>query len=380
MESEGEPTTSAPIATATIRSLTTSGVRNLASGTVAIGTGVTLVWGANGAGKSSLLEALCLALAGHSPRTPRQREAIGFGDELARAEAMVDVNGRQHVFLWSAARSGERRHLLGGNPAGREASYARPPLMAFVPDRLGLVKGGPGPRRAHLDRLCEAVWPARAGIRDRYRHALAQRNALLVSRRGDEAPALDAWDRELAETGVELITARAAAVERLRPHVAAAGADLGLEGIAVAYRPRSDAESADALVAELRARRQSDIARGFSGHGPHLDEVEVSCGGRAVRRYGSQGEQRAALLALLLAERTLLLEARETPALMLLDDVMSELDPGRRELLTARLTEGAGQAIVTATEPTHLPASAGRLEIALDAGRVLPRLARSEAA
>jgi DNA replication and repair protein RecF len=380
MDEEAGPPAPRVGAPRSVRSLTTSGVRNLVPATVELGSALTLVWGPNGAGKSSLLEALCLALSGRSPRTARQREAIAFGVRLARAEAVVEADGRRHDFLWAASRDGERRHSLDGSPAGHSAADARPPLTAFVPDRLALVKGGPGPRRAHVDRLCEALWPARRGIRERYRRALAQRNALLASARGSEPPALDAWDRELAAAGAELIAARGKAVERLRPQVRAAAADLGLKAASIEYRARSEASGASDLAAELRARRGSDLARGFSGHGPHLDEIDFTFDGRSARRYGSQGEQRSTLLAVLLAERALLLEARGAPPLMLLDDVMSELDPERRERLVSRLAQGSGQALVTAAEPGQLPATAQRVEIALSDGRVLPRLASSEAA
>jgi DNA replication and repair protein RecF len=381
MDHEGEPTAQASRPSPIVASLTTSGVRNLAAEAVALDPRLTLIWGSNGAGKSSLLEALCLALSGRSPRTPRQREAIAHEAELARSEAVVEAGRRQRRFLWSATRAGERRHLLDGKPAGRDAAGARPPLIAFFPDRLALVKGGPGPRRAHLDRLGEALWPARAGVRDRYRRALAQRNALLAALRGSDPPALDAWDRELALTGTELIAMRREATERLREHVAGTGAELDAGALSIEYRPRSEAASAEELAAELRARRAADIGRGFSGHGPHLDEIELRLDRRSVRRYASQGEQRAALLALLLAERTLLLEARDRAPLMLLDDVLSELDPERRERLTARLIEAEGQALVAATEPGQLPASAERLEIALDRGRLVrPRLERRDAA
>jgi DNA replication and repair protein RecF len=134
------------------------------------------------------------------------------------------------------------------------------------------------------------------------------------------------------------------------------------------YRPRSDASTSEGLAGELAERRSADVERGYSQHGPHLDELEIVVDGRAIRRYGSQGEQRAALLSLLFAERRALLEARRNPPLLLLDDVMSELDPDRRELLSARLAEGPGQTLITATEAAHLPATAERTEIAMRSG------------
>jgi len=363
-----------------VRSLATAGLRNLADATHPLASRLTLVHGPNGAGKSSLLEGLCLALTARSPRTARQREAIAFGAPLARAEAEIARGSDRSRFLWSVDRAGERRHLLDGKAATAEASRSRPPLAVFVPDRLELIKGGPGPRRARLDRLAATLWPARAGARERYRQALGQRNALLARARGVAPPALEAWDLELAAAGVELARGRREAVERLSGEFAAAGADLGLGADAtIAYRPRSEAGSAEELAGELRARREADLARGFSTHGPHLDEVEIALAGRAVRRYASQGEQRAALLALLFAERRVLLEASGTAPLMILDDVMSELDPERRSRLATRLLEGGGQALITATEPAHLPADAERDELALRSGRPVPRSVREAA-
>jgi DNA replication and repair protein RecF len=219
--------------------------------------------------------------------------------------------------------------------------------------------------------LVAALWPARAEARRAYGRALAQRNALLARcRSGESSPgSLDSWDTELACAGAELIAARAAAVERLREPFTDAAADLGLVGMAeVEYRPRAEAGE---IATELRVRREADVARGFTGYGPHLDEVRIAVGGRAVRHYGSQGEQRVTLLALLFAEREALLEERRSPPLMLLDDVTSELDGERRARLCERLASGGGQTLITATEPDHLPGERDRVEVPLRGGAVI---------
>jgi DNA replication and repair protein RecF len=349
------------------------GFRSLADQELELGEGMTLLWGPNGAGKTNLLEALCVALSGHSCRTRNEREAIAFREPLARVEVEVEGRGETHRFLWSLSRGGERRHLVDAKPAQDERPNFRPALGIFLPDRLALVKGSPGGRRDHLDRFVGALWPGRSEARRGYGRALAQRNALLGRVRASAAPpaSLDAWDRELAETGAELIRARRDAVTALADEFHAAASELGLAGGAdLRYQPRSDAREAAQLAAELLERRESDLARGHTTHGPHLDELEISVGDRSLRRFGSQGEQRTGLLALLFAERRALLEARRGPPLMLLDDVMSELDPDRRELLAQRLVEGGGQAVVTATEPAHLPATCPRVELAVRDGRV----------
>jgi DNA replication and repair protein RecF len=125
--------------------------------------------------------------------------------------------------------------------------------------------------------------------------------------------------------------------------------------VKVVYRPRSAAGSVDELAAELGARTESDLERGFTGHGPHRDELSVLRDGRELRTYGSQGQQRLALLALLLAEREAIGRVRATVPVMLLDDVMSELDHERRLALSTRLRTSVGQAVVTASELEHVP-------------------------
>ena len=341
-----------------VETLSVLGFRNLADCDVELGPGVNLLWGPNGAGKTNLLEAAYCALAGRSCRTRDDRETIAFGQPLARAEARVaDASGRR-TFMSSVSRSDGRRHLLDGGPVGPAAAALRPALAVFMPDRLALVKGPPAGRRTHLDGFCAALWPTRTEARRRYSRALAQRNALLGRIRAGSASAstLDAWDRELAGAGIELIAIRAEAAERLAPAFASSATALGLgPEPSLAYRPRSEATDAEVLAAEIAARRDSDISRGYTGHGPHHDEFALELGGRAVRRYGSQGQQRAALLALLFAERRVLLDDGRPLPLMLLDDVTSELDAEHRLLLVEHLGEGGGQAIVTATEPDHLP-------------------------
>jgi DNA replication and repair protein RecF len=347
------------------------GFRNLRAQEVELGPRISLLWGANGSGKTNLLEALYTALAGRSCRTRTERETIAFGEPMARVEVELDDEGETSTFLWSLARAGDRRHLLDGAPMGPELADRRPPLAVFLPDRLSLVKGPPADRRAHVDGLLTAMWPARAEARRRYGRALAQRNALLGRIRGGIATAdsLEAWELELAASGIDLMEARRDAVELLAPEFASAASDLGLPGEgSLRYRPRSDASTLEGLAGELAERRSADVERGYTQHGPHLDDLEIAIDGRAIRRYGSQGEQRAALLSLLFAERRALLEARRNPPLLLLDDVMSELDPDRRELLAARLAEGTGQTLITATEAAHLPATSERTEIAMRSG------------
>jgi DNA replication and repair protein RecF len=335
-------------------------LRSLSDVRVELGDGIVSLIGPNGAGKTNLLEALYFALTGRSFRTSDRRELIPFGDQLARAEAVVrDEDGVEHRFLASVSRAEGRRHLLdGGQAEPAELSRNRPPVAVFSPDRLALVKGPPAERRAHLDRYIAVRWPSRAGLRQRYGQALAQRNALLarlaVTRSGGD---LDIWDAALAEAGEALIAARAEAVAELAPFFAEAADDLGLAGGgAIEYAPRATGSVAE-IRTGLAQRREADVRLGRTSWGPHLDELKIAAADRSLRRYGSQGQQRGALLALLFAEREALVAAHRVVPLLLLDDVMSELDPPRRERLVKRLVRG-GQTLITAAAEESVPAPA----------------------
>lgn len=358
-------------------SLAGVGFRNLVDARIELGPGLTVAHGPNGAGKTNLLEALYFGLTGRSCRTRRERELIRFGLDLARAEVQLEPEPGEVVdsmtFLGSVSHADGRNRRCNRRPVTPEDDRSRPAVSVFMPDRLALVKGPPSPRRAHLDRVAAAVWPARAGHRLDYSKALAQRNALLTRvRKGGDPASLDAWDHELARRAVPLVEARSAAADLLSPHFTATAEALGLPGLAgLRYRPRTDGRGADEIASELSERRDADLSRGFTGWGPHRDEVDLSLGDRAVRQYGSQGQQRLSLLALLFAERAVLEEARRSLPLMLLDDVMSELDPERRGRLVALLAEG-GQALITATESGHVPESSVGLRLEVEAGEVSP--------
>jgi DNA replication and repair protein RecF len=334
------------------RSYTTADVR--------VGPGVTVVHGRNGAGKTNLLEALYVGCTGASWRAASDRELVRFGAEVARVELDAEAEDGAHAFSVGLEPGKRKRLCADGVAVDRLSDVAARPLAAvFLPDRLDLVKGGPALRRAHVDQVIAALWPARAATRREYGRALAQRNALLA--RGPAAErSLDAWDAELARHGAALMADRAAVVAELAPRFTAIAEELGLEGGAeLTYRPRAKAADAVGLAAELRERRARDLERRFTAHGPHRDDLGLARAGRDLRPFGSQGQQRLAVLALLLAEREAIGEVRGTPPMMLLDDAMSELDAGRRERLVARLRGAgagpAGQSVITTTDLAAVP-------------------------
>jgi len=339
---------------------------------VVLGTGLTVVSGRNGAGKTNLLEGLYFGCVGRSCRTSNEREVVRFGAPLTRVEVHTrDRHGDAHVLAVGFEPGAGKKVRVDGAAVERLLDApARPLVGVFLPDRLELVKGAPALRRAHLDQVVAALWPARAGTRGEYARTLAQRNALLGRIRAGVASrgSLPAWDAELARHGVALMADRGQAVDNLADRFAERARDLGLGGaVGLRYRPRAKATDASGLAAELAERVDADLERGFTGHGPHRDELVLEHDGRELRAYGSQGQQRLALLALLLAEREAVGEARGGLPLMLLDDVMSELDADRRRRLVDLLRAG-GQSVITTTDLAHVPtaedADVARLAIA----------------
>lgn len=336
--------------------------RNYDRAELSLGEGLTVVTGPNGAGKTNLLEGLYFALVGRSCRTSVEREVMRTGASVTRLEVETEgVDGRRHRLEVGLAPGEPKRLVVDGSVLERSPdSSLRPLTSVFMPDRLVLVKGPPAARRAHLDQLVATLWPARAAVRSAYARALAQRNAALTRVRSGRSPAaaLGPWDVELARIGLELMDARAEATALVASGFSARAAELGLpERAELAYAPRSPALDPTQLHEELLERRPGDLERGFTAHGPHRDELVLRHGGRLLRSYGSQGQQRVGLLALLFAERDMLLERGSAP-LMLLDDVTSELDAGRRERL-AELVRAGGQVVISATELAHVPGEVG---------------------
>lgn len=323
---------------------------------VDLGASVTVVTGDNGAGKTNLLEALYVGCVGRSCRTRIDAQSIRFEQAVARVEVHGQEAGEPHSTAVAIDRKEGKTYFAdGARVESLEPFEWRPPTAVFMPDRLELIKGAPGVRRGHLDQFIAALWPARRANRRAYAEALAQRNALIA--RGMVGAQLDTWDRELARHARALIADRSEGVAAIEQRFAAAGEELGLEpGPTLRYRTVADIDPSDeeAYVAALQQRRDADAQRGFTTFGPHRDELVIKQEKHEVRTYGSQGQQRIALLALLLAECEAIAELTDRRPLILLDDVMSELDATRRRLLVERVA-GIGQVLITTTEIEHVP-------------------------
>jgi DNA replication and repair protein RecF len=288
---------------------------------------------------------------GFSPRTRSDAQLIRFGEPAGRV-ALRGRRGESAVELEVTLRTGEgKRAKLNGAPL-RAAEQLRGEVatLVFTPDRLSVVKGGPAVRRAYFDRVLGRLAPARSTLPVDYAAALAQRNASLrrVAAGFSSREALEPWTEQVATLGRELVEARMETLSTMAPGFAERAEELGLPVARLVYSGEPPTQE------ELEARLDRDLDRGSTGLGPHLDDVALMSGTRDLRSFGSQGEQRLTVLALLLAEAELIAERRGLPPLLLLDDVLSELDPSRRAILAGRVAE-QGQTLVTATEASALP-------------------------
>ena len=316
-----------------------------------------LVTGANGAGKTNLLESLHVGTQGFSPRTRADQQLIRFGAAGARVALDGDRDGRAlSLEVTLQPQAGKRAKLNGAALRSTEQLRGEVATLVFTPDRLAVVKGGPAARRAYFDRALGRLLPARAALPLEYAAAVGQRNAALrrvaigVSTRDAVSP----WTEQVATFGAALVESRCETIGLLSPAFAERAGELGLPAATLAYAGEPP------TVAALDARLERDLERGVTGLGPHLDDVVLRSGDRDLRGYGSQGEQRLAVLSLLLAEAEVIGARGETPPLVLLDDVLSELDAARRRVLAARIGR-VGQAVVTATGADALPLEPAQL-------------------
>jgi DNA replication and repair protein RecF len=324
-----------------------------------------LVTGANGAGKTNLLEAVHLATQGLSFRTRHDAQIVRHGSPAARVTARGRRGAVELRVEVSLSRDAPKRIRLDGATVGSAEELRRKVhALVFTPDRLAVVKGGPAARRAYFDRVLARMLPARADLPTAYAAALGQRNAALrrVGAGLSAAAAVEPWTEQVVELAGGLVQARREVIGLLAPAFAERAGELGLAHALVAYEGEAPTR------ATLEERLPRDLERGTTSLGPHLDDVRLLAGDRDLRTFGSQGEQRMAVLSLLLAEAGVLTDQGGIPPLLLLDDALSELDADRRRLLSTRLGS-VGQTLVTATGAEALPLAPAQL-LAVTPGRV----------
>ena len=348
-----------------VRTLWLTDFRNYTAARLDLAPGLTAVVGANGEGKTNLLEALgWLATLGSFRGAPTEA-LVRRGAPFAVIRALAEREGRELLVEAQLQPNGRNRVQVNRQPLRRARDLLGSlRVTVFTPDDLAIVKDGPAERRRLLDDALVSLAPRHDALRADVERVLRQRNALLRSAAGrlDETAAftLDVWDAKLAEAGAALVASRLDLLARLRPVLAATYDALARHPARVtatyeaAWRG-GDAAAAAALEADLAAAlagaRRDDVRRGVSTVGPHRDEVALAIGDGPARTQASQGEQRSLALALRLAAHHVVTAATGSAPVLLLDDVFSELDPERSAALLAELPDG--QTLLTTA--TSLP-------------------------
>lgn len=327
--------------------------------------GLNLVVGPNGSGKSNLLEAAAVLAAGDSHRAAEAKQLFPWDKDAFSLHGVFA--GEEDVLVDVRQQRGRPRQVKVNNALQKRLRdwLGRIPVVSFCPDDLDLVKGEPSVRRKALNRMMGQAVPKVADLLLRYQKVVEERNAALRSvQEGRAAPSsLEPWDLALLREGAALSAARRDFIAGFGPRVAERHGTLsdGQERIALVYKPsfvlpassgNAPGEPAEIVAANrrrLQDLRDGELALGASLIGPHRDDVEILLDDRSARAYGSQGEQRTLAIAFKLAERTVLKERLGREPILLLDDMLSELDPVRRGHLRSFLEDGA-QSFVTLTD------------------------------
>jgi len=340
-------------------------IRCYTSAELAPAEGLTAIIGDNGRGKTSLLEAVAWLATGRSFRSAPDAAVVREGADRGYIRAEIERGGRAALIEAEVVRQGRNRVQVNRQAISRKAALAEAFLVTlFSPDDLELVKGGPAVRRGYLDDVATAVVPGAGAVLGEYERVVRQRTSLLRSglRTDDDRHTLSVWDDQLVSKGALVVDARRQVIDRLEGALAKAYGDLAVGAarnpvVAGAYETdwgpspdmrEGDPDIAGLLRAAIEQHRRREIDRGQTLVGPHRDEWRLSVAGLDARTHASQGEQRTLALALRLAAHGVLTDHAGEPPVLLLDDVFSELDPGRADALVSLLAPGeSGQALIT---------------------------------
>ena len=335
--------------------------RNLVEQSVTLARHTTVLFGANGQGKTNFLEACYLLCSLRPLRARKLAELVRIGSERSALVAgKFDLPSGVREVEVEIGREGRTARVDGKPVRDPDELFGGLATVAFTPDDLAVVKGGPEGRRRLLDRAVQNRHPAHLADARDYQRALRSRNEIL--RQGADPALLASFDEPLARLGARLRTRREEILEEIQPGAQSAFAEIArgepplLATYLAAGRDSDDlaggggASLETRLLEALRRRLPRDRERGYTSVGPHADDLGLSLGERAARLYASQGQSRAVVLALKIGEIENLRRAQGRPPLLLLDDVSSELDPERNAWLMQYLAALEGQVVLTTTD------------------------------
>ena len=333
-----------------IRKLKLNNFRNYNLLELSLEQGICIFVGKNAQGKTNLLESCCLTSMARSHRTSRDRDMIGFDGEHARVYVECVERDGVHTVEIVLTHNERKRIKVNGLPCKRVGDMmGQIKTVVFSPEDLEIIKNGPAVRRRFIDIHLSQIIPAYFYQLTKYMQVLQQRNELLkrMAFGGDEA-SLEVFDSLLADAAVPIIKQRQEFIQRLEPMVASLHSSLSgnCENLIIQYAPGCDCDE-EAILKSLKSTRAGDIKRGATYIGPHHDDIAIKLNDTDLRFYGSQGQQRTAALSLKLGQLELMKQDTGESPILLLDDVLSELDPQRQKHLLDRLS--GMQTIITTT-------------------------------
>jgi DNA replication and repair protein RecF len=335
-----------------VSSVCLDGFRNYDSLELALSSRFNVLTGRNGQGKTNFLEALYLLATTRLLRGQKDVEAVKDG--CGRAVVVAELDPSSTKVAVHIERGARKRALLNGLALPRASDLlGRLPCVSVSSADMEIVRGEPSERRLFLDLELSALFPSYLRHLTHYKRALEQRNALLKDSREYMRPAamFEPWEEHVAEHGVGIRDARIDFVRRLAPRMQRLHAQMGAgETAGIEYIAKDEARTYEELRDLLANTRGQEIARGSTLYGPHRDDMQLSVSEREARLFGSQGQQRTAVIALKLAALEVCRQELGIPPLLLLDDIFSDLDETRRSLLVDVVLENAGQVVLTCTE------------------------------
>ncbi len=337
--------------------------RNYDGAVVELETGITLISGANGQGKTNLVESIVVASTTKSPKTSTSAELVKDGKSVANVKILVGREFGDIEISYAVPTKGDKEFFINGNKVSKLSEvFGNLVVVYFSPDDLKIVSASPAERRDFMDTDISQLSGSYYNLLQRYNKILLQRNKLLKFERNRELlnAQIGVWDQQLAQVASLIIKTRKSFIEKIKEpakgalkFISSQKDDLEIEYVGV--RGTTAEEIKEELLKSLKYNLERDLELGYTTVGPHRDDIYIGLNGKDARSYSSQGQQRSIVLALKFAELEIFENELHEPPVLVLDDVFSELDTTRQRRLYEKMS--AYQTIITGTSFKFKPAS-----------------------